>query len=73
MTAVRSDDGKRIVSTPIPGAHVYKGRGARQFVGTVDVGGALASEQDAIRGEKINTGKKVLGGPESEYILASLE
>jgi hypothetical protein len=73
LTAVRSDDGKRIVSTPIPGAHVYKGRGARQFVGTVDVGGALASEQDAIRGEKINTGKKVLGGPESEYILASLE
>jgi hypothetical protein len=69
----RSDDGKRIASTSIPDAHVYEGRGGREFVGTVDVGGALASEQDAIRGEKIDTGKKVLDGAESEYILAALE
>jgi hypothetical protein len=69
----RSDDGKSIVSTSIPDAHVYEGRGSREFVGTVDVGSALASEQDAIRGEKIDTGKKVLDGAESEYILAALE
>jgi hypothetical protein len=68
----RSDDGKSIVSTSIPDAHVYE-FGGREYVGTVDAGGAMASEQDAIRGEKIDTGKKVLDGPESEYILASLE
>jgi hypothetical protein len=68
---VRSEDGKEIVSTTIPDAHIYDFAG-RQWVATVDAGAKLAAEQDAIRGGRIDTGKKVISGPESEYILASI-
>lgn len=68
---VRSEDGKEIVSTTIPDAHVYDFAG-RQWVATVDAGAKLAAEQDEIRGGRIDTGKKIISGPESEYILASI-
>jgi len=68
---VRSEDGKEIVSTTIPDAHIYEFAG-RQWVATVDAGAKLAAEQDEIRGGRIDTGKKVISGPESEYILASI-
>ena len=70
---IRSDDGKRILSTSIPGAVIGKGVGKSE-VDPISVGRYLAGVQDAERGRVINTGdsKKPLQGEDFEYMVSAI-
>lgn len=69
----RSEDGKSIVSTEIPDAHVYPFAG-REWVSTIDTGAYLSSLQDEFRGGVINTatGRGELPPEDLEYIASAL-
>lgn len=71
---VRSDDGKKIISTSLGSrddGSIYEFPKGTEYVGTVEVGRHLVEQQAPERGGTINTGKK-LDGTSRSYITSSL-
>jgi hypothetical protein len=71
---VRSDDGKRIISTSLGSrddGSIYEFPKGTEYVGTVEVGRHLVEQQAPERGAAINTGKK-LDSTSRSYITSSL-
>lgn len=71
---VRSDDGRKIISTSIPDAHVYPFAG-REWVSTIDAGAHLSAMQAESRGGVINTATgrgPSLSHDDFEYITSAI-
>lgn len=71
---VRSDDGRKIISTSVPDAHIYPFAG-REWLSTIDAGAHLSAMQAESRGGVIETATgrgAALSYSDLEYITSSI-